>query len=186
VLILRSRIQELTSALSVEREKTGAKTHLEVKGAKEIESTGPTHVARLRDFIRGRMASWKNSFLLRMDFFESKIATALDHMESRVGKLRTAYQDVAVLQTRRFPMRGRVPDTEDYIAHLGRGIRSMEAVSQVYARVHNFPAQKVPSVANLASNRDVVAQFTSTIQKSQLDRHLRDHLKDCIPRRPQR
>jgi predicted RNase H-like nuclease (RuvC/YqgF family) len=116
--------------------------------------------ASIRTSVQRRSAN----FILKMHIFESKITTELDAIDVRMGKLRTAYYQVKLLQNRRFPVQGRHPDSQDFLAHLGRSVRSIEALSHAYARSYNFPCQNVPAATDLIANHHVLKRFIRSVE----------------------
>jgi myosin heavy subunit len=116
--------------------------------------------AKIRDSVQRRSAN----FILKIHFFESRITTELDAIDVRMGKLRTAYYQVKILQNRRVPAHARTPDAEDFLAHLGRSVRSIEALSHAYARAYDFPPRKVPAPTDLITSRGVLKRFIRTVE----------------------
>jgi hypothetical protein len=116
--------------------------------------------ASIRDSVQRRAAN----FVLKIHFFESKITTELDAIDVRMGKLRTAYYQVQILQNRRSPGHGRNPDSEDFLAHLGRSVRSIEALSHAYARAFDFPMGEIPPATDLIANHRVLKRFIRRVE----------------------
>jgi regulator of replication initiation timing len=172
---LRAKCTELSALLHKERERKVERTfqqeefdrmRCEVLQLRAL-SNGPASRSVLADFstdLQRRLFRWSSSFLLKIDIAESKFATELDHLAIKIGKLKTAYLQVRVLQNQRRAHRGSAPDKRDFLAFVDRGVRSIEAFSRAYAASHDYPEEKVPSAVHLVSNASSLKRFCHRVE----------------------
>jgi chromosome segregation ATPase len=176
---VQSKCKELTGMLRTERQKNVAVTQQQEEleklrreiGRWRAMANGPhskssqfAFIGEITNDLHNRMFRWSSALMLKMDIAESKFETELDNLSIKLGKLRTAYLQVRVLQNRRFPRSGPIPDTKDFVAHVDRGIRSIDVFSHAYARAHNYPEEKVPRASRLAGNSSTVRRFCRRVE----------------------
>jgi regulator of replication initiation timing len=112
---LRPKCQELANCLA------GAAAPARAIAAPAREEVPPD--------LRNRFFRRANDFLMKITLFESKVETELDGLDIRMGKLRTAYRQVKLLQKRKYPIGQATPGGDDFQAGsltLGRQPRVCE------------------------------------------------------------
>jgi regulator of replication initiation timing len=105
-----------------------------------------------------------NDFLMKITLFESKFTIEVNRIDIRMGKLKTAYQQVRLLQKRRYSIRQPVPDRDDFLAQFSRTVGSLEAASHAFAKAHGFPAAKVPNLAKLMADPAALRCFLIDVE----------------------
>jgi hypothetical protein len=171
---LQSKCREITSLLQAERKKNvGVAFQQEefarmrsevtrwraVANGQQPKTAQFAFVRELTGSLHRRLLRWSSAFMLKMDISESKFTTELDNLSIKIGKLKTAYFQVRVLQNRKFPLRAPVPDTQDFVAHVDGGVRSIGVYSHAYARAYDYPEEKVPRAAKLAGHSSALKRF---------------------------
>jgi hypothetical protein len=101
--------------------------------------------------------------MLKIDIAESKFASELDDLSIKIGKLKTAYLQVRVLQNRKFRARPPIPDTYDFLSHVDRSVHSIDVMSHAYARAHDYPERRVPCPVQIVSDSGVLKKFCQRV-----------------------
>jgi regulator of replication initiation timing len=171
---LRAKCKELTTLLQAERTKNVSATFQQEefdRMSREVsrwrteaissqsKSVQVSFIAELSHSLHDRLLRWSSSLILKMNIAESKIATELDDLSIKIGKLKTAYLQVRLLQNRKFRLKPPIPSCHDFLSQVNRSVHSIDLMSHAYARAHDYPEEKVPCPAQIVSNSAVLKRF---------------------------
>ena len=159
VHFLRERCAEL------EAENDEMRGQLEVLESKSSE--GSSRLIEIEDMpktTRQYLMMLERHMELKLSMWGSKFNAQLNMMDIQVSRLKTAWREMCLLSKRKYPIRDPMPDTYDFISHVERGVRLIDAASHTYAESHGYPARKVPPPDVLLSQPGALVKFVDRVE----------------------
>ena len=101
---------------------------------------------------------------LKVEMWGSKFHAQLNLLDIQVSRLRTAWKEMCLLTKRKYPIQDPTPDTLDFVSHVERGVRSIDAISHAYAASHGYPQRRVPPVDVLLSQPGALLKFVDNVE----------------------